>query len=211
MDRKPQHYSSHFPDVKLKRYTISESLRRHLYIFKTLTGVFSYKKIDLGTKILVENMFIPKEPSNLLDLGCGYGIIGIVLAYESPQSAVYMIDINRRALWCAKENVKISLQENQNKVKILSGNYFEPFRKKKIKFDGIYTNPPLRKGKREFLNVCEAVPNFLKDEGFFQFVVKRKMGAESILNELRKRFQDAKIEIIYKRSGYWIFFCQFNR
>ncbi|MHA1192052.1 MAG: methyltransferase, partial [Promethearchaeota archaeon] len=101
-----QDYSTTFPDVSLKIYTVPVSLRRHLYMFKTITGVFSYKKLDLGTKVLVDHMIIPDKPSVLLDLGCGYGVIGIVLAYESTFSSVYFIDVNKRAIWCTRENVR---------------------------------------------------------------------------------------------------------
>ena len=111
MNNKNQHYSSEFPNVKVKIFTISESMRRHLFIFKTLPGVFSFKKIDLGTKILVEHIVIPEQPNFLLDLGCGYGPIGIVLGFESPESNIFLIDTNKYAIWCAKENVKIKYLE----------------------------------------------------------------------------------------------------
>lgn len=207
MERKNQHYSTHFPDVKLKVYTISESLRRHLYIFKTLTGVFSFKKIDLGTKILIEHMFIPKEPSGLLDLGCGYGPIGIVLAYESPNSVVYLIDINKNAIWCAKENLKINLPDSKKRVKVLSGNYFEPLENKDLKFNGIYMNPPLREGRKAFIKLLCEIPDYLKPNGFFQFVMKKKMGALYIFKFLKDSYPDKKIDILCKRSGYWVFNC----
>ena len=138
MDNNNQHYFDEFPDVRVKIHTISESLRRHLYIFKTITGVFSFSKIDLGTKVLIEHMIISKDPSVFLDLGCGYGPIGIVLSYESPDSVVYLIDINKRAIWCTKENIKINVKNNKKNVLALQGNYFEPIKKKNIKFDGIY-------------------------------------------------------------------------
>lgn len=208
MDRNYSHYYSQFPTGNLKVYTISESLRRHLYIFKTLTGVFSFKKIDLGTKVLIEHMTIPKEkPSVLLDLGCGYGPIGIVLGYESPKSKIYLIDLNKRAVWCAKENIKINLPDNRKQMKVLAGNYFEPIIKKEVKFDAIYINPPLRQGKKHFINLCEKIPHFLKSKGIFQFVIKKKMGASSILERLRSLFPDKPIEILCKRSGYWVFSC----
>ena len=88
MADKENHYYSQFPNVNVKIHTVSESIRKHLYIFKTITGVFSYKKLDLGTKVFIENMYIPTESKALLDLGCGYGSIGIVLSYELPQSSV---------------------------------------------------------------------------------------------------------------------------
>ena len=62
MENNNQHYYSEFPNVKVKIYTISESLRRHLYIFKTINGIFSYKKIDLGTKILILHLTRIRHP-----------------------------------------------------------------------------------------------------------------------------------------------------
>ena len=205
MENNNQHYYSEFPDVEVKIHTISESLRRHLYIFKTITGVFSFRKIDLGTKVLIEHMVIPKDPSVLLDLGCGYGPIGIVLGYESPDSLVYLIDINKRAIWCAKENIKINLNTEKKSVLSLSGNYFKSTKIKNIKFDGIYMNPPMRQGRKDFLKLIEVIPSYLKSKGSFQFVIKKKMGAPYILNFIRKNYPNNDIEIICKRSGYWVF------
>ena len=205
MNHNNEHYSSTFPDVNLKVSMVSESLRRHLYIFKTVTGVFSYKRIDLGTKILVENMFIPKSPSTLLDLGCGYGAIGIVLTYESVQSMIYLIEVNKRAIWCAKENLKLNVPEAKNRVHILWGNYFEPLKNKDIKFDGIYMNPPIRQGRKEFINLLYSIPDFLNPNGYFQFVIRKKMGASYILDFLEETYPNKKTEILCKRSGYWVF------
>jgi len=205
MSKENQHYSSKLPDVHVKIYSVPASLRRHLYLFKTITGVFSFKKLDLGTEILIEHMTIPEKPSTLLDLGCGYGTIGIVLAYEAPQSTVYLIDINERAIWCAKENRKINLHDRENQVIIISGNYFDPIKIKKIKFDAIYMNPPLRQGRKEFLDLFEDLPYYLKPSGFFQFVIRKKMGAEFIFNYLKKSFSEEVITVICKRSGYWVF------
>ncbi len=206
MNNRNEHYSSEFPNVKVKIHTISESLRRHLYIFKTVTGVFSFRKIDLGTKILIEHMVIPGEPSVLLDLGCGYGPIGVVLSYESPESLVFLIDINKHAIWCTKENIKINLRNNRN-IRIFSGNYFEPIKAKNLKFNGIFMNPPLRQGRKEFLTLLHIIPNFLESNGSFQFVIKKKMGAPFVLNYLKKEFPSKKVDIICKRSGYWVFRC----
>ncbi len=207
MENNRNHYYSKFPDVNVKIHTISESLRRHLYIFKTITGVFSFNRLDLGTKVFIENIYIPDEVSVLLDLGCGYGPIGIVLSYESPQSSVYLIDINKRAIWCTRENVKLNLQERKKKIYILSGNYFEPIKNKYLKFDGIYMNPPLRQGRKEFLKLMHYIPSCLKTNGSFQFVIKKKMGAAYILKYFKDTFPDENIEIICKRSGYWVFRC----
>lgn len=212
MTEKNQHYSTKFPDVKLKIHTVSESLRRHLYIFKTATGVFSFKKIDLGTKILINYMIIPKESKILLDLGCGYGPIGIVLGNESPQSQIYFIDINKRAIWCTKQNIKINFSNNRDRFTVLTGNYIELSKKRDIKFDAIYMNPPIRKGRKEFLELINDIPNILRPKGFFQFVVKRKMGASYILNYLNHFIEEKGlfVNILCKRSGYWVFYLGLN-
>ena len=207
MADKKNHYYSQFPNANVKIYTISESLRKHLYIFKTITGVFSFNKIDLGSKVFIEYMVIPEEKCVLLDLGCGYGPIGIVLGYESPQSTVYLIDINKRAIWCTKENIKINLPDRSKYVIALSGNYLEPIINKNLKFDGIYMNPPLRKGRKDFLKLLHEIPVFLKENGSFQFVIKKKMGAPYILSFFKKTFPDKNIEVLCKRSGFWVFRC----
>ena len=211
MQRKKEHYFTPSPDVKLKIHTVAESLRRHMYVFKTVTGIFSYKKIDLGTMILIEHMTIPSNESILLDLGCGFGPIGIVLAYESPKSQVYLTDINTRAIWCAKENIKYNIREYKGRVFALSGNYFESIINKEIKFDGIYMNPPLRQGRKEFLEICSKARNHLKSNGFFQFVIKKKMGASFVFDHLIKAYPSENIDIICKRSGYWVFKCFHNK
>ena len=207
MDNNKNHYYSEFPDANVKIHTISESLRKHLYIFKTITGVFSFRKIDLGTKVLIEHMNIPKDPSFLLDLGCGYGPIGIVLGYKVPKSSIYLLDINKRAIWCAKENININLSKERKNVIVLSGNYFMPIKSKNLKFDGIYMNPPLRQGRKHFLKLLYEIPKHLKKKGSFQFVIKKKMGAAYILKYFKDTFPEENIEILCKRSGYWVFKC----
>lgn len=210
MNPNDSHYFSKSPEGDIKINTISASLRKHLYIFKTIPGVFSYKKIDLGTKVLIKNMHVPREESLLLDLGCGYGAIGIVLGYESPKSTIYLIDINQRAIWCTKENVKLNLPNNPKRMIVLEGDYFSPLKGNDLKFDGIYMNPALRRGRKDFLQLLEKISHFLKENGFFQFVIKKKMGAGYIQNYLTSQFKEMQVEIIVKRSGYWVFNCVFK-
>ena len=207
MDKKNQHYSTQSPDVRVKVHSVPESLKHHLYLFKTITGVFSFKKVDLGTKVFIEHMKIPEGTCELLDLGCGYGPIGLVLAYLSPQSTIYLTDINKRALWCARENLKYNLSERSGKILVLEGSYFKPFANKSVKFNGIYMNPPLWSGRREFFTLCEDLPRYLKPKGLFQFVIKKKMGAEYVHTYLKKHLSELYeiIEVTFKRSGYWIF------
>ena len=205
MKKGHQDYSTELPETPIKVYTIPVSLRKHLYLFKTISGVFSYKKLDLGTKVLIENMTIPKKPTLMLDLGCGYGVIGIVLAYESPESNVYFIDINKRAIWCTKENVKLNLPYLQSNLHIYAGSYFAPLQKEDIKFDAIYMNPPIRKGRKEFLNLFKNIEYYLKSNGSFQFVIRKKLGADFIYKYLISLYSAKQVRILCKRSGYWVF------
>ena len=201
-----QDYSTELPEVPLKVYTIPVSLRKHLYLFKTINGVFSYRKLDLGTKVLIENMIIPQNNSQVLDLGCGYGIIGIVVAHESPDSTVYFIDINKRAIWCTKENVKLNIPYLQSNIQVYTGNYFLPLKSKDIKFDAIFMNPPIRKGRREFLNLFDSIQSHMKSNGSFQFVIRKKLGSDFINRYLIDLYSDDRIRILCKRSGYWVFY-----
>jgi 16S rRNA G1207 methylase RsmC len=207
LGKKHEHYSSRFPDVEFKRYTVSESLKGHLYIFKTATGMFSFERIDLGTQILIRHMTIPQKPSTLLDLGSGYGPIGIVLGYESPESTIYFIEINERALWALKENIKVNLPQSGDRIEVLSGDYFEPLQDQDIKFDAIYMNPPIREGRDQFLEVLSASREFLKPNGFFEFVIRKKLGASYIYDYFKEKYPNENIDIIAKRSGYWVFHC----
>jgi 16S rRNA (guanine1207-N2)-methyltransferase len=155
-------------------------------------------------------MTIPSGECVLLDLGCGYGPIGIVLAYENPKSQVYLTDINKRCIWAVKENIKSNIQNYKGRVFTKIGSYFEPIKSKNLKFDAIYMNPPIRQGRKAFLAIVEEVRNYLKPNGFFQFVIRKKMGANFILEYLKKSFPGENIEVVCKRSGYWVFKCFHN-
>ena len=99
------------------------------------------------------------------------------------------------------------MPSRKREIKVLSGDYFEPIKNKNLKFDGIYINPPLRQGRKSFLELINNIPSHLKPKGSFQFVIKKKMGASYILNHLKETFPDEKVDIICKRSGYWVFRC----
>jgi len=154
---------------------------------------------------LIEHITIPSGECVLLDLGCGYGPIGIVLAYENPKSQVYLTDINKRCIWAAKENIKFNIQNYKGRVFTKIGSYFEPI-KSDLKFDAIYMNPPIRQGRKVFLAMIEEIRNYLKP-GLFQFVIRKKMGANFIFEHLKKSFPGENIEVVCKRSGYWVFKC----
>jgi len=130
------HYFTRRPTSKKKEGIIKGRLREHNWEFYTSSGVFSRKKIDNGTRLLIESMILPEE-GVILDLGCGYGPIGIVAARINPKLEVLMTDINERATKLASRNVKWNKVGN---VQVLQGNLYEPVKAKKFK--AILTNPP---------------------------------------------------------------------
>ncbi|MBC7131151.1 methyltransferase, partial [Candidatus Bathyarchaeota archaeon] len=110
MPKKPaesSHYFAEHPSSKPRFGMIRTYLRGKPFKFITASGVFSKKRVDLGTKLLIESMVLPEE-GLVLDVGCGYGAIGIAAAAFNPKLHVVMVDVNERAVKLAKMNVKLN-------------------------------------------------------------------------------------------------------
>ncbi|MCD6128088.1 MAG: class I SAM-dependent methyltransferase [Methanomicrobia archaeon] len=170
---------------------ITENIRGIEFSFLTDRGVFSRKKVDKGSKLLAKSIEAKKEDT-LLDIGCGYGVVGIVLSKFVKN--VYMIDINRRAVTLTKKNVVLNGCTN---VSVLKKDFF----KLEIRgFDIIATNPPFRMGKEYVFRIIEKVPEFLKDEGRFYMVVRTKQGSKNYEEKIAEIF--GKSETVDRESGY---------
>lgn len=119
---------------------IEAKLRGKSYQFHSKPGVFSKNRIDRGTQLLTETMVIDDDDV-VLDLGCGYGVIGIVAADLAPNGKVYLVDSDIRAVNLAKENVKLN---NVRNAEVLITDCLEAVRE--VKFDKIVTYPPTHSG-----------------------------------------------------------------
>lgn len=139
------HYFSKRPSSKDERGKIVTILRGRKHSFITSRGVFSAKRVDTGTRVLVENMHIP-EKGDFLDLGCGIGIIGIVAASTAPMLRVHLTDVNTRAVKLTKLNVQRAELPN---CKIYEGYLYEALDDQK--FDAIISNPRCRVGRLRVL------------------------------------------------------------
>src|SRR5699024_5046150 len=106
------HYYSKNPQSKIIKETKQVSMLNNLFTFTMSSGVFSKKGIDFGTKLLIESFNMPEIAGGILDLGCGYGPIGVALGYRYPNRNIVMVDINERAVMLAKENAKQNNIEN---------------------------------------------------------------------------------------------------
>jgi len=189
-----QHYFSKKPSRKGEKQYISLFIHGYTFEFLTYSSLFSGKEIDLGTRLLLENIRVPSR-GNVLDIGCGYGVIGIVLAKLNPKLRVYMVDINNLAIKTAKYNVQ--LNRVADRVIILRGNLYDPV--KDIVFKAIYSNPPLSAGRNIVNQLIINAEKRLDDDGFLQIVLAK--GHEYYLDILKKIY--TKVEAKSKK-GYLI-------
>lgn len=189
-----EHYYSKQPKSKPRVGLIRTHLRGRLFEFLTTSGVFSHKRVDLGTRLLIESMILPKE-GYVLDLGCGYGAVGIAAAVFNRDLHVVMVDVNERAIRTAKENAKRYRVAN---VDIRQGFLYEPV--EDMKFDAILSNPPLSAGLRVVKHIILEAGEHLNDDGLFQLVVKSKIGGRQFARELEAAY--GNVEVVAKKSGY---------
>lgn len=192
-----EHYYVRHPTSESQLGIIRTHLRGRLFEFLTSSSVFSKKRIDLGTRLLIESMILPRK-GLLLDMGCGYGPVGIVMGALNPDLQVVMVDVNERAVWLAKENVKRNNIEN---VDVHRGFLYEPV--KNMKFSSIVCNPPVSAGMQVVLAIIKEAPKHLKKGGLFQIVVRSKIGGRRLSEELEKIFGNVKV--LARKSGYRVF------
>ena len=188
------HYFSEKPIAKSDIKIVEDILRGKRLKFKTDAGVFSYGKVDKGTKILVENVIVDKD-DDILDLGCGYGVIGIALADEVK--SVTMADINRRAIKLAKENIKLNNLEGCD-IRVVYSDLYENVRDRE--YDKIITNPPIRTGKEVLHRIIKEGKGILKDNGEIWVVIQTKQGAKSLAKYMEEVF--GNVETVTIKGGY---------
>lgn len=160
--------------------------------FLTYTSLFAGSEVDLGTRLLLEYMDVPKEGS-VLDVGCGYGVIGITLAKLNPSLRVYMVDVNPIAVKVSKYNAKLNGVEER--VEVVKGDAYVPF--KHMCFKAIYSNPPLSAGRAVVENIVLNAKEHLDKEGFAQFVLAK--GGEYIVSKAKEKY--STVEYVSKK-GY---------
>lgn len=190
------HYFINDNDTNLTGKTFEVIIRKNNYRFQTSKGVFSKEFLDFGSKVLIEAVIVNDTDKEILDLGCGYGPIGISLAKENKNKNVTMIDINEKAVNLAKINASLNSVEN---VDIFANDLLTNIDKK---FDLIITNPPIRAGKDTVFRLYEDSYNALNKGGRLYVVIQKKQGAPSTFEKLEKMFESVVIQ--EKVKGYWI-------
>lgn len=197
-----EHYYSQQPTSQSEPYTFRDTLREVPLVFHTDRGVFSRKEIDAGTRLLVESL--PRQlAGSMLDLGCGYGVVGIAMAASSPDLAIWMVDINERAVELAKQNAR----ENrvQTRVQALQSDGCREL-PESLSFDLIALNPPIRAGKTAVFGLYDEARDRLRDGGILYVVIQKKQGAPS--SEAHLRELGFVVDVVAKNKGYRVYACQ---
>jgi 16S rRNA (guanine1207-N2)-methyltransferase len=189
------HYFSSKPSSKDKRAIIDTILRGNRYRLLISQGVFSSKRIDNGTRILVENMIIPTE-GDFLDIGCGIGVIGLVAAIESPKLKIHLSDVNPRAVNLTRLNVeRLSLKN----CSVYEGNLYEPLQD--MVFDAIVSNPPVSAGMHNVVYpMVSGAYERLVDGGLLQMVIQTNKGGKMLAGFLDEVFGSHMV--LARKSGY---------
>ena len=167
------------------------------FSFKTDNGVFSKGKLDFGTRTLLESLPINDIKGKVLDLGCGYGVIDIILS-KITDASYEGVDVNKRALHLADMNAKLN---NISNVKFYESNCYENVNDK---YDVIITNPPIRAGKKIVYDIVMNARNHLIDDGVLYIVIRKEQGAKSMLRDLEEHYIT---EVINKNKGFFVIKC----
>ncbi|WP_010246758.1 class I SAM-dependent methyltransferase [Acetivibrio cellulolyticus] len=189
-----EHYYSQNPSVSHDENKINYKLNNIELEFITDAGVFSKKKVDFGSDLLINS--IPQITGEILDIGCGYGVIGISLSRLFPSAKVTMIDINERAVDLTTRNIKLNHANNAGALQS------DGFINVTGMFDVIVSNPPIRTGKKVIYPIFEQSINYLNANGSIYIVIQKKQGAKSAFDKLESIYGNC--EMINKDAGYWI-------
>ncbi len=186
-------YYAENPDSAHDIHELKVTLLGQSFTFLTDSGVFSKKMVDYGSQVLLNTLNFEKGKT-LLDLGCGYGPLGISLAKVQDVKPT-MVDINNRAIDLAKQNA----QKNGVEADIFQSNIYE---KVNGTFDYIISNPPIRAGKQVVHTIISESINYLKVGGNLTIVIQKKQGAPSAKAKMEEVF--GNVEILKRDKGYYI-------
>lgn len=195
------HYFDEIPTSPSSPKNIEARFHGIDFVFESDSDVFSKRQIDFGTKLLLDTAIFDLhtrciKKGRLLDLGCGYGVMGITMKRVFPAMDVVMADINQRALALSKENAKTN---HSPFVTIVPTDGWE---KIEGDFNVVMTNPPVRAGKKTVFAFYDGAFEHLQPGGFLYVVLQKKQGAPSSLSHLEQLFGNC--EIMVKEAGYWI-------
>ncbi|MBS7620931.1 class I SAM-dependent methyltransferase [Candidatus Bathyarchaeota archaeon] len=199
-DSQTNHYFTPKPKSKPKFGLIQTMLRGMPFKFLTASGVFSKKHVDLGTRLLIEAMVLP-ETGYVLDMGCGYGAVGIAAAKLNPKIHVIMVDVNERAVRLARQNIRLN---NVYNAEIRKGNLYQPVEDER--FNCILSNPPVSAGLATVKAIITDAPKHMTEKATLQMVMKSKIGGKRLQQIFEKAFGNCTI--LARESGYRVLMAE---
>lgn len=192
-----EHYFSKTQSTESNPKYWSFTLKDNVFRFKTDNGVFSKNEVDFGSRLLIEQFEQPEVAGDILDVGCGYGPIGLSAAKLMKDRSIHMVDVNERALSLARENAELNQTHN-----VLIYESDRLINVKKDDFAAILTNPPIRAGKKVVHDIFEQSFHKLQTGGELWVVIQKKQGAPSAIEKISEHFSE--VEIVVKKKGYYI-------
>lgn len=187
------HYFENDQNLVSEIKTFNICISGILFTFNTDNGVFSKGELDFGTNLLLSNVLKMDISGNILDLGCGYGPIGIILK-KIKDADVTMSDINNRAIHLSKMNAK----KNNVLVNVVNSDGYENIIDN---FDYIISNPPIRVGKKKLYELLVTSKNHLKKDGQLIIVVRKEQGALSLIKDMANYYN---VQVLDKVKGFFI-------
>lgn len=190
-----EHYFSSDPAAPKKIVSLSIDVGGTQVRLDAASGTFSSGRLDSGTAVLLkESEHFPKD-GNVLDIGCGWGPIGISIAMLSPSTRVFGIDINQRSVEQSNLNSKLNNLTNFTATKPEA---LDP----DIKFSAIWSNPPIRVGKQVLHELMKTYIPRLEPGGKAVLVVSKNLGADSFQRWLQTQFPEASVTRLSTDKGY---------
>ena len=177
------HYFSQEPKSEYQPKQIELDVAGEVFKVSTASGTFSPLRLDVGTSVLIDHLELAPQEGNILDLGCGWGAIALNLAKHSPKAKVWAVDVNNRSLELTAENAKIIGLEN---IQTATPDSVP----KEISFSGIWSNPPIRIGKKELHELLLGWLPRLENGAAAYLVVQKNLGSDSLQKWLTETLVD---------------------
>ncbi len=197
-----EHYFSKNPKGEFRKECFEVDILDETVKINSGSGIFSLDKLDFGTELLIKNAKIENKKLHILDLGCGYGIIGIMMKKKHPDLNVMMIDVNDRAVKLAKQNCR----ENKIECEVFQSDIFLNPKTSDKKFDIILTNPPFSAGKSVCIEFIKQSFSHLNKNGSLQLVAPHNKGGESLKKIMLETFGNVKE--LAKKSGFRVYYSE---
>lgn len=198
MSQPLDHYYTADPTSAHKPAEVRFAYRGHELAFATDSGVFSRLELDRGTEVLL-NALPEALDGPVLDMGCGYGAIGVAVGAHWPALRVTMADVNRRAVELCRRNA----QRNGVNARVIESDGYAALGGER--YACILQNPPIRAGKAVIYRMFADAARSLLPQGALWLVIRKQQGAPSAMQYLRTLFGD--VAAVEKKSGFWVLRC----